>query len=145
MARNVQEWVFFTKQRAKSVEKVSAANLAIMGYLLFHSVHPDYKSVPHHARDSNDLELGEGADQEEAVKKFIKLVGQDSLIEGYEPDSVSLQENARTHPQAERIFFEIRCSLLQSSIRIYGASQHQLEGERLSADFHGLAAKCKPR
>ena len=52
-----------------------------MGYLLYQALHPDYKAVLDNARDSGQLVMMGGSDLEEAVKKIIMLVGEDTPID----------------------------------------------------------------
>ena len=79
--RDVLEWVDFTKERAESGEKTAKANVRTMGYLLYQALHDDYKSVLNHARDSGQLVLRGGIDQDSAVKTIIALVGEDTPID----------------------------------------------------------------
>lgn len=79
--RDVLEWVSFTKDRAESGEKTAMANVRTMGYLLYHSLHTDYKAVLDHARDNGELVLAGGENQENAVKTIISLVGEDTPID----------------------------------------------------------------
>lgn len=52
-----------------------------MGYLLYHDLHTDYKAVLDHARENGELVLAGGANQEQAVKTIISLVGEDTPID----------------------------------------------------------------